>query len=65
MIKLSYLGEELNTSKLSKLVQSHNSKNPSEYALKLKGSANVELSPALMTSFFVPLVENIKTKVSR
>ena len=65
MIKFSYLGEELTTTKLSKLVQAHNSKNPPEYALKLKGSANVELPSALMTSFFLPLIENIKTKVER
>ena len=64
MIKFSYLGEVLNTSKLSKLVEAHNSKNPKEFALKVKGSANVEIPSALMVSFFQPLFENIKAKVS-
>ena len=63
MIKLSYLGEDLTTAKLSKLIQEHNSKNPPEFALKLKGSANVELPSDLMCSFFQPLFENIKNKV--
>jgi hypothetical protein len=31
--------------------------------LKLKGSANVELPSALVSSFFRPLFENIKNKV--
>lgn len=63
MIKFSYLGEDLTTVKLNKLIQEHNSKNPPEYALKLKGSANVELPSDLMASFFQPLFENIKNKV--
>jgi molecular chaperone DnaK (HSP70) len=63
MIKLSYLGEDMTTAKLNKLIQEHNSKNPSEFALKLKGSANVELPSDLMCSFFQPLFENIKNKV--
>lgn len=62
-LKFSYLGEELNTAKLGKLVESHNSKNPPEYAVKVKGASNVEIPSTLMASFFVPLVENIKTKV--
>lgn len=63
MIKFSYLGEELTTSKLSKLVELHNSKNPKEFGLKVKGSANVEIPSALMVSFYQPLFENIKAKV--
>jgi hypothetical protein len=63
MIKFSYLGEDLSTAKLSKLIEAHNSKCPPELALKLKGSANVELPAALMCSFFQPLFENIKNKV--
>eukprot|EP01017_Pseudomicrothorax_dubius_P031663 TRINITY_DN4064_c0_g1_i2.p1 TRINITY_DN4064_c0_g1~~TRINITY_DN4064_c0_g1_i2.p1 ORF type:complete len:496 (-),score=121.44 TRINITY_DN4064_c0_g1_i2:162-1649(-) len=65
MIKLSYLGEHLTTSKLSQLVEAHNSAAPPEYALKLKGSSNIELPSSLMASFFVPLFENIKTKVEQ
>ena len=53
----------MTTAKLAKLVETHNSKNPPEYALKVKGSSNVEMPSTLMTSFFLPLVENIKTKV--
>lgn len=64
-IKLSYLGEELTTAKLNKMVESHNSKNPPEFALRVKGSSNVELPAALMTSFFQPLFENIKSKVKQ
>ena len=63
-VKFSYLGEDLTTSKLSKLVEAHNSKHPKEFALKVKGSSNVEFPSALMSSFFIPLFENIKTKVS-
>ena len=63
VIKFSYLGEDLTTSKLTKLVESHNSKNPPEFSLKVKGAANVELPSTLMISFFQPLFENIKTKV--
>jgi len=64
-LKFSYLGEELNTAKLNKLVESHNSKNPPEYAVKVKGASNVEIPSTLMASFFIPLVENIKTKVKQ
>jgi len=64
-VKLSYLGEELTTAKLTKMVEAHNSKNPPEFSLRVKGSSNVELPSALMTSFFQPLFENIKTKVKQ
>jgi len=52
MIKFSYLGEELNTAKLQSLVKEHNARHPAEYHLKLKGLSNVEISSALMASFF-------------
>ena len=65
MIKLSYLGEVLNSKKLKSLIQQHNSKHPSEFHLKLKGASNIELPSALMSSFFQTLFENIKAKVEQ
>ncbi|CAD8162704.1 unnamed protein product [Paramecium octaurelia] len=65
MIKFSYLGEELNTAKLTQLVKEHNSKHAAEYQIKLKGLSNVEIPSALMASFFQTLFENIKNKVAQ
>ena len=64
-IKLGYLGEELTSGKLSEMVATHNSKHPAEFAIRVKGSSNLEIPSALMVSFFQPLFENIKTKVTR
>jgi hypothetical protein len=63
MIKFSYLGEDLTTAQLKKLVASHNEKHPKEFHVKLKGSSNVELPGTLMASFYQTLFENIKNKV--
>ena len=63
MIKLSYLGEVLNSKKLKLLIEAHNAKHPIEFHLKLKGASNIELPSALMSSFFQTLFENIKAKV--
>lgn len=63
MIKFSYLGEELSTSKLQQLIKAHNDRHPTDYHLKLKGAANVEIPSSLMKSFFKNLFENIKSKV--
>lgn len=52
MIKFSYLGEDLNTTKLTQLIKEHNSKHTNEYHVKLKGMSNVEIPSALMASFF-------------
>lgn len=64
MIKFSYLGEDLNTTKLTQLIKEHNSKHTNEYHVKLKGMSNVEIPSALMASFFQTLFENIKNKVA-
>jgi hypothetical protein len=64
MIKFSYLGEDLTTAQLKKLVASHNEKHPKEFHVKLKGSSNVELPGTLMASFYQTLFENIKNKVN-
>lgn len=63
-IKLSYLGEEMNSTKLSKLIKDHNAGQPTEFHVAKKGSANLELSGSLLMSFFLPLIENIKSKVA-
>jgi hypothetical protein len=63
MIKFSYLGGDLSTAQLKKLVSSHNERHAKEFHVKLKGSSNVELPAALMASFFTTLFENIKNKV--
>lgn len=63
MIKFSYLGGDLSSGMLAKLVKAHNDKHPAEFHVKTKGVANIELPPALMASFFQTLFENIKNKV--
>jgi len=52
MVKFSYLGGDLSSGMLSKLVKAHNEKHPPEFHIKTKGVANIELPPALMASFF-------------
>lgn len=41
MVKLSYLGEYLNSKKLKALVEQHNSKHPAEFHVKVKGASNI------------------------
>ena len=48
MVKLSYLGGELNSKKLKELCQQHNENNPPEFKVKKKGAANLEISPIIM-----------------
>jgi len=48
MVKLSYLGGELNSKKLKELCAKHNANNPKEYKVKKKGAANLEISPIIM-----------------
>ena len=63
-LQLSYLGEELSAGRLGELVAEHNKKNSNNaYHLKQRGASSVDIPPALMTSFFKPLFENIKSKV--
>jgi molecular chaperone DnaK (HSP70) len=64
-LQLSYLSEDLTPSKLSELVEKHNSKHPSEFHIKQRGTSCIDISPALMISFFQPLFENIKSKVEQ
>lgn len=52
MVKLSYLGGELNSKQLKELCVRHNELNPKEYKVKKKGAANLEISPIIMQSFY-------------
>lgn len=62
-LQLNYLGEELSTGKLSALVKEYNNKVEPQFQVKQRGSSAVDLPPALMSSFFRPLFDNIKSKV--
>lgn len=62
-LQLSYLSENLTSSKLTELVKKHNSKSKPEFQLKQRGASCIDLPPALMISFFKPLFEKIKNKV--
>ena len=62
-LQLSYLGEELSAAKLGELVKEHAKKNDACNHIKQRGASSIDLPPTLMTSFFKPLFENIKSKV--
>ena len=62
-LQLSYLGEELSAAKLGELVKEHAKNNEPANHLKQRGASSIDLPPQLMTSFFKPLFENIKSKV--
>ena len=70
-LQLSYLGEELTSQKLGEFVKAFNAKAEEEAKktgatpalLKQRGASSVDLPPALMTSFFMPLFDQIKGKV--
>jgi molecular chaperone DnaK (HSP70) len=49
------------------LVETHNTKHKDfpELQVKVKGASNIELPSPLMSSFFQPLFENIKSKVEQ
>lgn len=64
-LQLSYLSEDLTPTKLTELVERHNSKHPQDFHLKQRGTSCIDLPKNLMMSFFQPLVENIKTKVEQ
>ena len=63
-LQLSYLSENLNSSKLSQLVENYNKKSKKEFQLKQRGASCIDLPPALMISFFKPLFDNIIKKVA-
>ena len=64
-LQLSYMGEYLTAKKLGELVKTYNSTHPQEFAVKQRGTSSLDLPPALMSSFFQPLFENIKSKVEQ
>ena len=62
-LQLSYLSENLTSTKLAELVANHNAKAKPEFQLKKRGASCIDLPPQLMISFFEPLFEKIKNKV--
>ena len=69
-LQLSYLGEELTSTKLGEFVRAYNEKMTEEAGeggtpalLKQRGASSVDLPPPLMESFFRPLFDQIKEKV--
>jgi hypothetical protein len=64
-LQLSYMGEDLSAQKLSELVKVYNGSHPKEFEIKLRGSSSLDLPAVLMSSFFQPLFENIKSKVAQ
>lgn len=64
-LQLSYLGEGLSAGKLKELVATYNGSHPPEFELKQRGSSSLDLPPSLMQCFFMPLFENIKSKVEQ
>jgi len=64
-LQLAHMGEDLSSSDLKAFVNVHNEKCPLEYKTKVRGSSGLDLPAPLMTSFFEPLFENIKSKVSQ
>ena len=52
MVKLSYLGGNLNSKTLKELCVQHNENNSNEFKVKKKGAANLEISPIIMQSFY-------------
>lgn len=64
-LQLSYLGEELSASRLGDLVKEYNKGVEDSLShLKQRGASSIDLPPFLMTSFFKPLFDNIKQKVT-
>ena len=64
-LQLSYMGEDLSAQRLAELVKAYNASHPSEFEIKLRGSSSLDLPCVLMSSFFQPLFENIKSKVAQ
>lgn len=62
-LQLSYLGEELSASRLGELVKEFNKNHEASMHIKQRGASSIDLPARLMTSFFQPLFENIKSKV--
>lgn len=62
-LQLSYLGEDLSSSRLKELIDEWNSKNEEPVHLKKRGASGVDIPTDLMKSFFTPLFEKITDKV--
>lgn len=72
-LQLSYLGEDLSQQKLQQFVKDYNemqaeqAKTTGKPVIKItqRGASSIDLPPLLMTSFFAPLFDNIKSKVKQ
>lgn len=65
-LQLSYLGEDLSSSRLKELIDDWNTNNnDSGLQLKKRGASGVDIPPKLMKSFFEPLFEKIVDKVQQ
>jgi molecular chaperone DnaK (HSP70) len=62
-LQLSYLGDDLSADKLREMVVENNKRKEAPFHLKQRGASSVDLPPALMTSFYTPLFDNITSKV--
>ena len=70
-LQLSFLGEDMSQAKLGEFVKEYNAVAEEQAKesgsppglLKQRGASSIDLPPALMTSFFLPLFNNIKEKV--
>lgn len=59
------MGEELSAGRLGDLVKEYNKSIPDSAAhVKQRGASSIDLPPSLMVSFFKPLFDNIKQKVT-
>ena len=64
-LQLSYMNDDLTAKRLGELVREYNKAHAGDGELKPRGSSSLDLPPVLMASFFQPLFENIKSKVSQ
>mmetsp|Transcript_18256 Transcript_18256/g.17949 ORF Transcript_18256/g.17949 Transcript_18256/m.17949 type:complete len:474 (+) Transcript_18256:22-1443(+) len=64
-LQLSYLGDDLSSSRLKELIEEWNSNIPDPLIqLKKRGASGIDIPPTLMKSFFEPLFEKITEKVN-
>ena len=64
-LQLSYLGDDLSSSRLKELIEEWNSKTEDPLLkLKKRGASGVDMPPELMKSFFEPLFLKITDKVN-
>lgn len=62
-LQLGYMGKDLTSAKLVELVRNYNDSHPPEFSVEKRGASSIDLPLQLMSSFFQPLLGNIKAKV--